>query len=205
MLNNQNGTWGGNLNIGTGQNLNLKIDFQYERFASTMTTDGSTFNLISIQVFDITNGLVSDEIFGSGDIEISYNGTNDEIFAAGYGDPGGSLFLGVSGEFGNLGDELPHGTTFDALVNNAKGKSLIARAPDSLFDNVAGLNGLDLSSGMHSFSSTPATVPLPSALPLMLIGLAGVFGKREKETSTIARRSLETPVLLSKNNVSSDL
>ena len=127
-----------------------------------------------MQLFDITNGLVSDKIYGFGDVEILYDGEHDQFFSAGYGEPVGGLFLGVSGELGDVGDELPYGTAFDTLVNT-KNINLIARTSDFLFDNVSGLNGLDLVAGTYSFSSTPTAVPLPSALPLMLIGLAGVF------------------------------
>lgn len=184
ILNNTNGTWGGNLNVGAGQNLNLSVIFQYESVAVSTSGNKATFGLLNLQVLDNTNGLASAVITGSGGITIEYNfsGTNDRFSGASFGSPGGSVAaFGTIGQLGNLGDELPFGAGLDALVNAAGIDNLIARAPDIFNDNVAGVNGPSfIQSGSYIFSSARA-VPEPSVLALLAIGLVGVWsaGKRK--------------------------
>ncbi len=183
-LNNLNGSWGGNLNIGSAQNLDLQIDFLYERLPASILGNVSTFNLISLQVFDLTNNLFSDVISGFGNTSVTYDGVNDSFTSEINGFPGGSLGLFfIFDEFGEVGDELPYGDDFDALINALGIFSLTARAPDSSSDNIGGVNGIGpLSAGDYQFSSAlTSVVPIPPAFTLMLAGIAGLwFAGRNK-------------------------
>ncbi len=197
VLNNQNGSWGGDLNIGAGQHLNLSVVFQYDSsglVSRPFSYDIATFNLRSLQVFDNTNGLSSDVLFGGGDISILYDNLNDSFNGAGFGfffpgyrGGGGPFLPGVSGEFGNAGDDLPYGASFDALVNAAGIGRLIARAPDYEYDNVFDTDGIvDIAAGDYVFFSEAISQPIPEPTTMLMMGmgLAGLGFARKKQKSS---------------------
>ncbi len=180
ILNNPNGTWGGNLNLGIGQNVNLTLAYTFESTPGIVTAPEAVFFLTGLQVFDNTNGLASGLITGTGSLTIRYNssGTTDQFVGAGFGTPGGSIgWLDLLGEFGNAGDELPSGAAFDALVNAATISNLIARAPDIHNDNVNGLNGNSHLPGTFTFASS-TTVPGPGSLALLGLAISGLWIRR---------------------------
>ncbi len=209
VLNNDGlGLWGGNLNVGQGQELNLTLRLKYalrpvippvdcdddpDCLADPPAPDTAVFYLGGFRVFDNTNGLASDYVrppkrIGGG-VSIKYGDDTDFFSGAGFGVPvGGSInFSGLPGEFGELGDPLPSGPDFDALVE-ANSIELILRAgavsgdpgdPGSQWtNNVGGINGVgEIAPGEFSFSSE---IPAPATLTLALIGVAGLGWSRSR-------------------------
>ena len=192
ILNNPNGTWGGNLLVGANQNLNLTVAYTYNAEPSSFVAVPpiADFDLIGLQVFDNTNGLASNLLLGNlGRTSIRYRGVGDDAFAGhGFEIPGGNVdLLGVSGELGNQGDELPFGPTFDALVNASPNVFLIARAPDSAVDNVFDRNGTPfLQPGAFTFTSSKIADPIPEPSSMLLFGtgIAGLAAWRWKKRQT---------------------
>ena len=181
-LNNPNGTWGGNLNVGAGQEVNLTVVYRYEGTPSgfgCMTLDDrhstAEFSLISHQVFDNTNGLMSDPIpDDDAYLCIAYWDDYDFVSSARGFLPGGT------GEMGDVGDVIPHGPGFDALVNASLPPPSPPEGQDPLIgvhggvydvhpsaldpqDNVSGSNFIP--AGSYVFSSGLGTEPPPVVEP----------------------------------------
>lgn len=161
VLNNPNGTWGGNLLIGANQNLNLTISFQFESAPRLLSPTSSgieaTFRLLGLQVVDNTHGFASDAFrIRGGSTRIRYDGTNDRFSGSSAGfSPSGAVYILAIGEFGDPGDALPSGAAFDGLVNAAGLSNLSARAPDWFNDNLHGLEGTGpLVPGTYTFASS---------------------------------------------------
>jgi hypothetical protein len=89
VLNNPNGSWGGDLNTGAGQNVNLTVAYWYEGNPISNSAPNLPFHLIGKQVFDNTNGLASAFISGVGpsslDILYDFSGVTD-IFSTRIGE-----------------------------------------------------------------------------------------------------------------------
>ena len=175
-MNNPNGTWGGDLNIGADQNVNLTVAYRFEGNPGSISGPEATFSLEGQQVFDNTNGLASAFLTGGGSITLLYSGVSDMDRQSGatYGNPGGSFFSMVVGEFGDVGDPLPTGSAFDMLIDGALLVTIIARATDGLNDNISGVNGTSLLPGNFTFQSR--VVPIPATLWLFGSGLIGLIG-----------------------------
>ncbi|MEZ5542339.1 MAG: hypothetical protein R3F42_09865 [Pseudomonadota bacterium] len=175
VLNNPNGTWGGNLNLGAGQDINLTVAYRFAALPSSSAGTTRTFQLEGMRIYDNTNGLASAFITGTGDITITYNGVTDFQSSATYGTPGGSFHTNeLLAELGDFGDPLPTGAIFDSLVESAGILRVIARAPNFEFNNISGLNGLSLDPGSFTFHSQ--LVPIPPAVYLFASGLLGLIG-----------------------------
>lgn len=176
VLNNPNGTWGGDLIIAADQNVNLTVAYQFQENPGIIRGREATFSLQGLQVFDNTNGLASAFLTGGGSITLLYGGGGvmDSQSAATFESPGGSFFTDAVGEFGDVGDPLPTGSAFDKLIDNAFLPYIIARASDSSNDNISGVNGTSLLPANFTFQSR--VVPIPAALWLFGSGLIGLIG-----------------------------
>ena len=126
VLNNPTGTWGGDLNVSAGQNINLTVDYWFETNPNSMFGDDvANFRMRRLQVFDNTNGLASDLIglipgnILLGDIDIRYDGIMGRQIGADFGSPGGSFLTKAIGEFKDIGDSLPTGSVYNMLIENA--------------------------------------------------------------------------------------
>ena len=198
ILNNTGlGVFGGDLNVGAGQALDLTVAYNYYEAPRTTSCSDYCFDLYGIQVFDNTNGLASDFFEGYGSLGIRYgsNGENDSFSTLGTGSPAGGGFRpSAEGEFGDGGDILPFGAEFDSLIESSDLYRVIARA-GSIRDlgpqghwqnNINGVNGADLSPGEFTFSSarTSTGVPTPATIPLIALGLAVLgFSRRKGQAS----------------------
>ncbi len=185
FLNNPDGSWGGNLNIGDRQDINLSIVYLFNSIPRFQSSNEVRFDLINLQVFDNTNSLASDVIYGSGSMVLEYGtgGNNDGFRGAGYGFPGGSLIPFGESEFGEPGDEIPYGAAFDAVINASDMNGPIARADDfyPVRNYIAGWynENRGIPPGSFVFMSQP--VPEPGTLLMMGIGLAGLGIARKRK------------------------
>lgn len=190
-LHNPTGGWGGNLNIGADQALNLTVAYIYDETPWSVVPGGASFNLTGLRVFDNTNGLAGSPIAGVlGGLTLGYFGANDDrLLASGFGIPFGGGFIAFDARFaaGEAGDPLPYGAAFDATINSEKLDSLVARAGDDDLNLVNTVNGVGgdqngHASGTFIFVSTRASVPEPTTLLLFCLGVAGLgFARRGKQ------------------------
>jgi hypothetical protein len=191
VLNNPNGTWGGTLNVGAGQNVNVTVEYTFWASPNLIDTDEAEFDIWGLQVFDNTNGLESGlldstSIGGLGQFLVRYDGIMDHQFGAGFGFPAGGSFVSTAtGEFGDAGDPLPMGSAFDTLIENAFLYFVIARTPDHRNDNISGQSGASLQPGNFTFESRLGPLlgpkvapvyqtPIPATFPLLASGLVGL-------------------------------
>lgn len=177
-LNNTGGTWGGNLNTGAGQHINLTVNFFYDDTPLNVTANTADFALTALQVIDNDNGLASALIspVNSG-LTIRYAGANDMLSGAIMASPAGGAFMFLAmGEFGDVGDPMPVGPDFDAIVNSMIFSTLVARATD-INDNVNGRNG----GPVNGVVFASQRIAEPGTVALFVLGLAGFSLTRRKK------------------------
>lgn len=176
-LNNAGGTWGGNLNTGAGQHINLTVNFFYDDTPTNQTANSADFVLTALQIIDNDNGLASALIPPvDSSLTIRYAGANDMIAGAVTASPAGGAFMFMAmGEFGDVGDPMPVGAAFDAMVSSTIFSTLIARATD-INDNVNGRNGSPAPGAVF----TSQRIPEPGTVAIFVLGLAGLGLARRK-------------------------
>lgn len=194
------GSWGGDLNVGADQMVNLTLEFSFSEYPF-LTETGFThhegqasFGLLGLQLFDNTHGLASDYLTASGGYStIAYSHRFDEaldwftLSAIEY-PVGGVLHPIFPANFlqlGDVGDRFPYGAAFDAAVNASSiyllavaGINLSLDPGSALYNHVNQLVGTlePLQPGEFAFASR--LIPVSSSASLLALGVACLLSRR---------------------------
>lgn len=180
IINNPNGSWGGDINVGAGHAANITLLLEYEEMPYFTNPTGGAggiagFKLAEFQIMDNTNGLSSARIAADEftEREFTYNqfGSSDHSSGTASGSVGASFNIELIplADIGNAGDPFPFGPTLDAAINSSDLTFVLARAPTS-GDNIFGVNGIELDSGEFIFASA-SVVPVPPMLVAFIASL----------------------------------